>query len=206
MSRQMTPPATHETRSAVAHETIAATTNEATSATTNGVPSSTGSPEERYVARWLQGWSYGASQRCLDEHATTIFDEHTRYIQPLFDAVTGEQGMRELFEGIFALIPDLRAELDHWAVNEGVALIEFTLTGTIGGKPIRVRGVDRMQLDGEKLVLRESYFDPLPLLIALLTRPRAWPRALRNMRAHPLPRLRPSRTPLAHDPKRRVVS
>ncbi len=156
-------------------------------------PSPTGCPEERYVARWREGWSYGASERCLDEHARTIFDKHTLYVQPLFDAVTGERGMRELFEGIFALIPDLRAELDHWAVNEGVALIEFTLTGTIGGKPIRVRGVDRMQLDGEKLVMRESYFDPLPLLIALLTRPRAWPRALLNVRTHPLPRLRPSR-------------
>jgi hypothetical protein len=168
------------------------------------LPSSAGSPEERYVARWRESWSYGATKRCLDEHATTIFDEHTLYIQPLFDAVTGERGMRELFEGIFALIPDLHAELDHWAVNQGVALIEFTLTGTIGGKPIRVRGVDRMQLDGEKLVMRETYFDPLPLLLALLTRPRAWPRALRNMRAHPLPRLRPSHTPRTSERKGRL--
>ncbi|HEV3321120.1 MAG TPA: nuclear transport factor 2 family protein [Solirubrobacteraceae bacterium] len=175
----MTPPTTHEATSAAAHS----------------VPSSTGSPEERYVARWREGWSYGASQRCLDEHATTIFDEHTLYIQPLFDAVAGERGMRELFEGLFALIRGLRVELDHWAVNDGVALIEFTLTGTIGGKPIRVRGVDRMQLNGDKLVLRETHLDPLPLLIALLSRPRAWPRALRNMRAHPRPRLHPSRTP-----------
>jgi len=171
MSPQLTPTATHETE----------------------LPSSTGSPAERYVARWREGWSYGAGKRCLDEHARTIRDERTLYIQPLFDAVTGEQGMRKLFEGIFALIPDLRAEIDHWVVDEGIAFIEFTLTGTLGGRPIRLRGVDRMQLDGEQLVLRESYFDPLPLLIALLTRPRAWPRALRNTRAHPLPRLRPQR-------------
>jgi hypothetical protein len=177
MSQQTTPPATHET----------------TSAATNGVPSSTGSPEERYVARWREGWAHGAVGPCLDEHANTIRDERTLYIQPLFDAVTGEQGMRKLFEGIFALSPDLRAELDHWVVDEGIAFIEFTLTGTLGGRPIRLRGVDRMQLDGEQLVMRESYFDPLPLLIALLTRPRAWPRALLNTRAHPLPRLRPKR-------------
>ncbi|HTA97918.1 MAG TPA: nuclear transport factor 2 family protein [Solirubrobacteraceae bacterium] len=192
MSQQVTP---------LSMQAKSAATNGTDPPATNRVPSSTGSPEERYVARWREGWSYGASQRCLDEHATTIFDEHTLYIQPLFNAVSGERGMRELFEGIFALIPDLRAELDHWAVNESVALIEFTLTGTIGGKPIRVRGVDRMKLDGDKLVLRETYFDPLPLLIALLTRPRAWPRALRNMRVHPLPRLRPSRTPRASNRK-----
>lgn len=158
-------------------------------------PSSTRSPEERYVAEWRKGWSHGAGETCLNEHATTIFDEHTLYIQPLFDAVAGEQGMRRLFGRIFALIPDMRVELDHWAVKEETAFIEFTITGTVGGRPVQVRGVDRMQLDGDKLVVRESYFDTLPLLIALVTRPRAWPRALASFRLHTLPRLRPRRVP-----------
>jgi hypothetical protein len=160
-------------------------------------PSPAGCPEERYVADWKQGWSYGAGKDCLDEHATTIRDENTLYIQPLFDAVAGEQGMRRMFGSVFALIPDLRVELDNWAVEEGVAFIEFTLSGTIGERPIQLRGVDRMHLDGDKLVLRESYFDPLPILIALLTRPRAWPRALRGLSLRTLPRLRPTRIPLS---------
>jgi len=147
------------------------------------------------VARWRNAWAHGAVAPCLDEHASTIRDEHTLYIQPLFDAVTGEQGMRDVFDGIFALIPDLRAELDHWVAEQGLVFIEFTLTGTLGGKPISLRGVDRMYLDGEKLVARESYYDPLGLLIALLCRPRSWPRALRSMRAYSVPRLRPSRSP-----------
>jgi SnoaL-like domain len=151
-------------------------------------------PEERYVARWRQAWSHGAVEPCLNEHATTIRDERTLYLQPLFDAVTGEEGMRRMFERIFALIPDLSAELDHWVVDEGIAFIEFTLTGTLGGKPIRWRAVDRMQLDGEKLAMRETYYDPLPVLIALLSRPRSWPRALRALQLRTLPRLRPSRT------------
>jgi hypothetical protein len=158
-------------------------------------PSPAGRPEERYVAAWKQGWSHGAGETCLNEHAATILDEHTTYIQPLFDAVAGEEGMRRLFGRIFALIHDMRVELDHWAVDDGVAFIEFTLSGTVGGRPVQVRGVDRMRLDGDKLALRESYFDPLPLLIALLTRPRAWPGALASLRLHTLPHLRPDRVP-----------
>jgi hypothetical protein len=162
---------------------------------TQGAPSPTGRPEERYVARWREAWSHGAGRLCLDEHATTIRDERTLYIQPMFDAATGERGMRRIFERVFALIPDLSVELDHWAVDEGVAFIEFTLTGTLGGKLIRWRVIDRMELDGEKLVLRETYFDSAAIWIALLTRPRAWPRTLGALRLHTLPRLRPSRFP-----------
>jgi hypothetical protein len=147
------------------------------------------------VARWRQAWSHGAVDPCLNEHADTIRDQRTLYIQPLFDAVTGEEGMRRMFERVFDLIPDLSAELDHWAIDEGLAFIEFTLGGTLGGRPIRLRVVDRMQLDGEKLVLRETYYDPLGLMVALLTRPRAWPRALRSLRLHTPLRLRPSRSP-----------
>jgi hypothetical protein len=158
-------------------------------------PSPAGRPEERYVAAWQKGWAHGAGEACLNDHARTIRDEHTVYIQPLFDAVTGEEGMRRLFGRIFALIRDMTVELDHWAVDEGVAFIEFTLTGTVGGRPVQVRGVDRMQLDGDKLVMRESYLDPLALLIALVTRPRAWPQALASLRLRTLPRLRPSRIP-----------
>jgi SnoaL-like domain len=158
-------------------------------------PTPEGGPEERYVATWKQAWSHGAGVTCLDEHASTIGGGHTLYIQPLFDAVTGEEGMRRLFGRVFALIPDMTVELDHWAIAEGLALIEFTLAGTVGGRPVRVRGVDRMQLEGDKLVARESYFDPLPLLIALISRPRAWPGALASMRLGTLPRLRPSRVP-----------
>jgi hypothetical protein len=170
---QLTPTITHET----------------------ALPSTAGSPEERYVARWREAWSHGSVEPCLTEHATMIRDERTLYIQPLFDAYTGEQGMRRVFERVFALIPDLRAELDHWVVAEGIAFIEFTLIGTLGGKPIRWRVVDRMELEGERLAGVETYYDPLPFLIALLTRPRAWPRTLRALRLHTLPRLRPSRTP-----------
>jgi hypothetical protein len=175
MSQQITPTVPHETEP----------------------PSMAASAEERYVARWREAWSHGDVEPCLNEHAAMIRDEQTMYIQPLFDAYVGERGMRRVFGRVFALIPDLTAELDHWLVAEGIAFIEFTLTGTLGGKPIRWRVVDRMRLDGEQLAGVETYYDPLPLLIALLTRPRAWPRTLRAMRLHTLPRLRPSRTPRA---------
>ena len=53
------------------------------------------------------------------------------------------------------------------------------LHGTLGGRPILWRVCDRVTLSDGLAVERESYFDPGPLLAAVATRPRAWPRFLR---------------------------
>jgi hypothetical protein len=53
--------------------------------------------------------------------------------------------------------------------------LHLTLRGTLGGRPIAWRVCDRATLRHGLVVERESYFDPTPLLRAVLTRPRAWP-------------------------------
>ena len=58
--------------------------------------------------------------------------------------------------------------------------IELTLRGTLGGHPIAWRVCDRTTLRDGLVIERESYFDPLPLLRAIHTRPRAWPALVRT--------------------------
>jgi hypothetical protein len=53
-------------------------------------------------------------------------------------------------------------------------LIEHTLAGTLGGKALSWDLTDRMTLRDGRVVERIAYFDPLPLLLAVLTRPQAW--------------------------------
>jgi hypothetical protein len=45
--------------------------------------------------------------------------------------------------------------------------------------PTAWRAVDRLTLRDGLLVERRSFFDPGPLLVDVLTRPRAWPRFVR---------------------------
>ncbi|WP_130343746.1 nuclear transport factor 2 family protein [Herbihabitans rhizosphaerae] len=145
-------------------------------------------PEERYLARWAVAWATGDAERCLAGHAATMAGEHTRYVQPLFHAARGERGLRTVGK-LFALIPDLTAEIERWAVADGFAFVEFTLRGHLGGRPVAVRAVDRMTLDGEPLVERENYCDPLPVVLAVLVRPRVWPLLVRHrVRITPRPR------------------
>ena len=60
-------------------------------------------------------------------------------------------------------------------------LINFTLSGTAGGTPISWTAVDRIAIGEDGLATeRVSYFDSLPLILALARRPRAWPGFLRS--------------------------
>jgi hypothetical protein len=54
-------------------------------------------------------------------------------------------------------------------------LIDFTLSGSAGGAPISWPAVDRIEIGEDGLATeRISYFDPLPLILAVLRRPRVW--------------------------------
>ena len=57
--------------------------------------------------------------------------------------------------------------------------IEFTLSGTYGGKPIAWRAVDRFTFTEGLIAERVSFFDSVPLVLTLLRRPRGWGRLAR---------------------------
>ncbi len=63
--------------------------------------------------------------------------------------------------------------------DQGTIYIEFTLHGTIGRRHSSFRACDRLSMRDGVAVERESYFDPAPLLSAVLRSPSAWPRFIR---------------------------
>ena len=64
--------------------------------------------------------------------------------------------------------------------RDGV-LIELALRGTLGGRAVMWTAVDRIILRNGMIVERRSYFDPLPLFGARLSRPAASLRLLAMM-------------------------
>ena len=133
---------------------------------------------ELFDAGWRAG---GPAERFLD-HFLPHTDPAVRLTQPLSPPAHGHAGMRRQIEGLFAGIPDLRAEVFRWGPTPDGCLIEFTFKCTVGGRPLEWEACDRIVLRDGKLLERHSYFDPLPLLRAVLTNPRAAKRLLPLLR------------------------
>ncbi len=89
----------------------------------------------------------------------------------------GQRTFAELFE----LIPGMTAEVHRWGATEDGVLIEFTISGTAGGKPISWGAVDHFALGEDGLATeRVSYFDSAPIALTVARRPRVWPSFIRS--------------------------
>ena len=132
------------------------------------------------------GWRAGGPAERFMAHFEPFTHPDVLLTQPLSPPVRGHAGMRRQFEALFTAVPDLRAEVSRWGETPDGVLIEFTFKCTLGGRPFEWDACDRIVLRDGLLIERHSYFDPLPLLRATLTRPRV---ALRL-----LPLLRKERT------------
>ena len=143
-------------------------------------PITSAAPGTEAAQAWLlaftEGWRAPASAEAFADHFEPWFDPHIRLIQPRLPTLIGHQAFRDHFaQPLFALIPDLNGQVERFAIGADCAYIELTLSGTLGGQPIAWRVCDRATLRDGLVVERETYFDPTPLLRAILTRPRAWP-------------------------------
>jgi hypothetical protein len=133
-----------------------------------------------WVEAFAEGWRAPDGPDGLIAHFRALLDDDVRLIQPQLGTLVGFRAFEEGFvRPLFALVPDLRAEVDRWAVNGEDAFIEITLRGTLGGREIAWRACDRVTLRDGLLIERESHLDPGPLVAAVLRAPRLWPRFIR---------------------------
>jgi ketosteroid isomerase-like protein len=143
---------------------------------------------QAWVFAFAEGWWAPTSPDPFADHFELWLHPHVRLIQPGMPMVVGRRAFRERFaRPLFALIPDLHGQVERFAVGADCAYVELTLRGTLGGRPVAWRACDRATLRDGVVVEREGYFDPTPLLRAILTRPRAWP-VLARTRTRQLPR------------------
>jgi ketosteroid isomerase-like protein len=136
------------------------------------VPTTTSAAE--FAEFFAAGWKLGA--RDADgffRHFGPRMNPDTVLSQPLARAARGTGALRELFEPLFRVMPDLDGELQRWGETADGVFIELTLRGHLGRKPVEWTVVDRIILEDGKIRARRSYFDPAPLLKAVALRPRA---------------------------------
>jgi ketosteroid isomerase-like protein len=132
-----------------------------------------------FVAHFEQGWREPRGPDAFLAHFAPLMGPETRMRQPLAPDAVGEAEFAELFRGTFRLSPDLHARVIDSTVEGDVALIEFELIGSVGRRSFRVPACDRIVVREGMVRERRAYFDPLPILAAVLLSPGSWPRAAR---------------------------
>jgi len=137
---------------------------------------STASPEaEAFVRAFAQMWS-----RPTVEGFAALMHPEVRLVQPLARPAHGAREACEWFAGMLALVPDIRIAVDRWSGAPEALFIEWTATATFAGRPVRWSAIDRFRLADGKVLERIAYFDPLPLLGAVVARPSGWLRFVRS--------------------------
>jgi SnoaL-like protein len=129
-----------------------------------------------FARRFGEFWLAPAPER-LD----MVLADRVRLVAPMTPTTDTLNDGKRAFAELFELIPDLTGEVHRWGATADGVLIEFTLSGTVGGAPISWHAVDRFVVGGDgRATERISYFDSAPVILSAARRPRAWPALLRS--------------------------
>lgn len=135
-------------------------------------PTTTSAAE--FVEFFAAGWKLGA--RDADgffRHFALRMHPDAVLIQPVAAPARGPGALRELFAPLFEVVPDLHGEVQRWGETVDGVFIELTLRGHLGRRPVEWTVVDRIILEDGLIRERRSYFDPVPLLRAIASKPLA---------------------------------
>lgn len=124
-----------------------------------------------FVARFAEAWADPSPQRL-----NALLHPDVRLVQPLEREARGHGATTAMWHRTFGLVPDLRGEVVDWADRDGFLVISIRLHGTLGRRPVEWISSDHIRLEDGLVKERVAYFDPLPLVGAVLRRPRVWPR------------------------------
>jgi ketosteroid isomerase-like protein len=128
-----------------------------------------------FVRRFQETWAAPTPERL-----NQLVHADIEFIQPMQPAVHGHAEAAAFWRHLLSMIPDLTGEVVSWAARGGTVFIELRMRGTLGGEPVEWVTLDRIHLEDGKVRQRIAYFDPLPLIRAIVVRPRAlgaWLRA-----------------------------
>jgi ketosteroid isomerase-like protein len=134
---------------------------------------------EREAERFVEAFGAAWARPRLEDFAALAAPD-VRLVQPVAAETEGIEAFADFFRRLLALIPDLTATVERWAPSADGVYIEMTFRGTIAGKPVSWPSIDRITLRDGRIAERVNYSDPAPVLVAIATRPAAWPRWWRS--------------------------
>ena len=140
------------------------------------IPDTSGGPES--IVRWFaEGWDDPGSLDALCAHFLPGVRPDVRLIQPGTGVLTGHEGFRRLFALPFAVLTEIRIDVERWAASGDDVYIEYEMSGCLGPRRVSWTGANRLTFRDGLLAERIAWFDPTVLLGAIARRPASWARA-----------------------------
>jgi limonene-1,2-epoxide hydrolase len=137
-----------------------------------------------FVDRFAEGWRLPKPGAFLD-YFRPLMHPAVTFTQPLFPEVHGVEGFDRLFTQMFDLLPEFTVTVQRSATDDRTAVLESACTTRLGRKTLHFDVCDRFTIEDGLVIQRRSYFDPVPLLLATLRSPTAWPRVARSLGSLP---------------------
>src|SRR5689334_1277438 len=121
--------------------------SEMTAASLSPGPAVAGTPE-RWLGQFRDGWAAGAGAEAFIAHFRPLLAEDVLLIGPQLPPLRGLEAFEDRFvRPLFALMPDVRAEVAGHAIRGETIFADLTITGTLrGGRRVRLRACDRIEL------------------------------------------------------------
>lgn len=106
-----------------------------------------------FIAAYLDNW------RRDPPDVLDVFHPEGTLLPPGSSEPVGVAGAQHVVEGTRRAIPDVALEILHWAERDGHIFIEWEMKGTVRGRVVTWRGINRNLLRGSKSVEAVSYWD-----------------------------------------------
>jgi hypothetical protein len=137
-------------------------------------------PSDAALARFVDAFAAAWAQPSVEGLGALLHPE-VRLVAPMMNVTAGKAAGMEEMRRLLLLWPDVRIEVERWSGSGNLVFIEITLHATAGGRPLRMRAIDRITLADGLVIERVTYVaDPIAAIAALLLRPRGWRRWWRS--------------------------
>src|SRR5689334_25218709 len=87
--------------------------------------------DEAFATRFAEKFADTWRTPDLAKHEA-LWSDDIVLVQPMMGTLRGKQACRESFQRLFALVPDLHADVHRVGYGKQEVFIEFTLSGTYG--------------------------------------------------------------------------
>lgn len=122
-----------------------------------------------FVERFAAGWrSHDAERLGALLHPEVILR------QPLMPVLHGRSAAVRALGRFLQMFPDLQISIHDSVARGNVLFIEFSFAGSLGKRRVEWHLVDRIELADGLARSRVAYFDPWPLIRAVLLQPWMW--------------------------------